>query len=281
MTRRRYTVLQWNMGIYFKQKLTDRVVRSRLDVLGALLAEHAPSIVALQEAPADLGHLRVFTSRYLLIQGPRGVATAILQPVWKVLYHESMKGWRALVVKADPPSRRELGLWIWNVHLPILHKSPESLRTLARCEPRDDLRRFRQRDPDRCELVIGDFNMPPHDDAMVRRDGFHANASHEWASRTALRRGRSYRPLFNPTPSIRGLASPPYGSYFRDKDRDDAGPWSMPDQVLMSARLAIPGEPPVTLVDSAGGRRLCDPRHGKPDPQIGSDHLPLVTAFQA
>ncbi|KYF80549.1 hypothetical protein BE11_20050 [Sorangium cellulosum] len=281
MIRRRYTVLQWNMGIYFKRKLPDRVRRSRLDVLRALLAEHAPSIVALQEAPADLGHQRVFTPSYRLIPGPKGVATAILQPAWKVLCHEPMARWRALVVKADPRRRGELGLWIWNVHLPILHKSTESLRTLARCEPRDDLRWFRWLDPDRCELVIGDFNLPPHDDAMVRRDGFHANASHAWALRRARRRKLGYRPLFNPTPSIRGLASPPYGSYYRDKDKDDPGPWSMPDQVLMSARLAIPGEPQVTLVDSAGGRRLCDARNGCPDPEVGSDHLPLLTRFQA
>ncbi|WP_434042343.1 MULTISPECIES: endonuclease/exonuclease/phosphatase family protein [Sorangium] len=275
-----YTVLQWNMGVYHDRRLADESWQSRIDVLRTLVAERAPSLVTLQEAPADLQRLRVFGPRYQVIPGPRGVATAVLQPAWSVLDYSAGNGWRALVIKANP-RRGKIGLWIVNVHLPILYKDSDDRRTFARCEPRDDLRRLRERDPDRCELLIGDFNLPPYDAAMTRRDGFYANSSPAWVSSKTRQRDAFYRPLYSPPVSVPELGNPPFGSYYRDKDKDGPGPWWTPDQVLMSARLATPGESQASLVTHAGTTTLCDPKRGRPNPKVGSDHLPLWVSFSA
>ncbi|WP_437479135.1 hypothetical protein WME75_32545 [Sorangium sp. So ce1014] len=281
MRSRPYTALQWNMGIYHDPELSERVRLSRLSVFRTLIAMYAPSFVALQEAPDDLGQLEL-GPRYRVISDLSGITTAVLQPAWRVRDHGTMEGWRGLVVKVDPLAGG-LGLWLWNLHLPILFKDSEERRTLSRCEPRDDLRRFRARDPGRGEIVLGDFNLEPHDLAMVGRDGFYARSCPEWVLSRASRRDISYRPLYNatPTPSASQRDDPPYGSYYRDKSKDGAGPWSRPDQVLMSAELLLCGDLRVTLLPWAGGTDLCDQKHRRPDPKVGSDHLPLLIEFMA
>ncbi|KYF98236.1 hypothetical protein BE20_35765 [Sorangium cellulosum] len=269
------------MGIYHDPELPDRVRLSRLAALRTLIALYAPSFVALQEAPDDLGRGDL-GPRYRVISGLGGITTAVLQTAWRVRDHSTMEGWRALVVKVDPLAGG-LDLWLWNLHQPILHKDSEERRTLSRCEPRDDLRRFRARDPDRGELVVGDFNLEPHDVAMVGRDGFYARSSPEWVLSRPSRRDILYRPLYNatPTPSASQRDDPPYGSYYRDKSKDGAGPWFRPDQVLMSAELLRCGKPRVTLLPRAGETDLCAPAHRRPDPKVGSDHLPLLIELMA
>ncbi|WP_437619761.1 endonuclease/exonuclease/phosphatase family protein [Sorangium sp. So ce1151] len=279
MTRRRQTVLSWNIGIFFKKALSDRVRRSRLDILTMLLAEHAPSIVALQEAPADLGGREGLGHEYEIIRGPNGVATALRKAAWTPGAHRAGEGWRALVVKADPHGGGP-GLWIWNLHLyPPGHRDSETRRALTRAEPRDDLRLFRERDPHRAEIVVGDFNLPPYDDAVMGYDGFHASRVREWVQSQEVHEGARYRPLFNATWPLLGLLTPPYGDFHRAKRKGDVGPWYVLSQALMSARLAIPGERQVRLLDCAGERPLCDKKHGRPDKDIGSDHLPLLITF--
>ncbi|WP_437659775.1 hypothetical protein [Sorangium sp. So ce1182] len=268
------------MGIHHAPELPERVRLSRLAVLEALIARYAPSFVAIQEAPDDLG--RDLDPRYQVISGLGGITTAVLQPAWQVRDHRTMEGWRGLVVKVDPLAGG-LGLWLWNLHQPILFKDSEERRTLLRCEPRDDLRRFRARDPGRGEIVLGDFNLEPHDLAMVGRDGFYARAFREWVLSRASQQDIVYRALYNatPTPSASQGDDPPYGSYYRDKSKDGAGPWSRPDQALISAEVLRCGDPRVTLLSRAGGTDLCAGAHRRPDPKVGSDHLPLLIEFMA
>ncbi|XXX74058.1 hypothetical protein WMF30_41070 [Sorangium sp. So ce134] len=280
MIGRRHTALQWNMGVYYDRDLSEDVRRSRFGVLGTLVAKHAPSIVALQEAPEDLQRQRVLGPRYRVISAPGGIATAVLQPAWKVLDYSGMERWRALVVQIDPRAGG-LGLGFWNMHLPILFKDSEERRASARCEPLADLRRFRAHHPARGEIVSGDFNLEPHDSAMTGRDGFYARGDLEWVLSTASRRDMSYRALYNATLSALERGGPPYGSRFRDKGTSSAGPWYMPDQVLMSAEIVRYGKPKVTLLTHAGSTALCDAHRGCPDRKVGSDHLPLLIEFTA
>ncbi len=279
MTRRRQTVLSWNMGSFFKKALSAEVRRSRLDILTTLVAEHAPSIVGLQEAPADFGGREGLGHEYEIIRGPRGVATALRKAAWTPSGHDARESWRALVVKADPYGGGP-GLWIWNLHLsPPGHKDSETRRALARAEPRDDLRDFREGDPNRAELVVGDFNLPPYDDAVMRDDGFYASRVREWVLSKEAHAGARYRPLFNATWPLLGLLTPPYGDFHRYKRKGDVGPWYVVSQALRSARLAIPGEPQVRLLECAGGRPLYRGSRKRPNKGVGSDHLPLLITF--
>ncbi len=279
MTRRRQTVLSWNMDSFFKKGLSAEVRRSRFDILTALVAKHAPSIVALQEAPVDFGGRDGLGHEYEIIRGPRGVATALRTAAWTPSGYNVREGWRALVVKAAPPGGGP-GLWIWNLHAASAsHKDSEDRRTRLRRESRRDLDKFREVDRDRAELVVGDFNLPPYDDAVIRRDGFYASRVREWVKSKETHGGTLDRPLFNATWALLGRVKPPYGDFWRDKDKDSTGPWYVLCQALMSARLAIPGERQVRLLECAGERSLYDKKRGCLDTDIGSDHLPLLITF--
>ncbi|WP_437721730.1 endonuclease/exonuclease/phosphatase family protein [Sorangium sp. So ce861] len=283
MTRRRQKVLLWNMDIFFKTKVLRAEVRkSRIDILTTLVAEHAPSIVALQEAPPDFGRRQGLGPEYEVIPGPKGLALALHKAAWTLRGQEATEGWRGLVVQADPPAGGA-GLRIWNIHAPPPghFRTSEAVRTFVRTDVRDALRDVREEDPDRAELVVGDFNLPPYDDAVMGRDGLYARRIPEWVASKAAYEGARYRPLFNATWPVLGLVAPPYGDFYRDKDRHDVGPWYVPSQALMSARLATPGKRQVRLLERAGEQPLCDDRRKRPNKRVGSDHLPLLITFRA
>jgi hypothetical protein len=279
MRQHRETVLQWNMDCLKKKELPGDIRRSRLDVLERLIHELSPGIVTLQEAPRDLRGTRMLRSGYRVIEGPNGIITAFREARWQVLGEQFVAKRRALVVKVDSGSTRQR-LWVWNVHLPILWMDLAQRQTFARADLRDALAAARTEDPDRDELIVGDFNLHPYDDALVRRDGLRANRALE--SVRSERRGceNVRRPLFNPTWSLLGRVKPPYGSFYR-KRPDNDGPWFVWDQALMSADLAVPCGRQVRLVERVGDAELCDgSAFRRPDEQVGSDHLPLRIDFR-
>ncbi|WP_437835896.1 endonuclease/exonuclease/phosphatase family protein [Sorangium sp. So ce1153] len=275
----RETVLQWNMGVCKESNPYRR--RARIEALEAMVGEYSPGILSLQEAPLDLRSLRFLHPWYRLVEGPMGIVTGLLESRWQVVAdHDEVKG-RALVVKAYSSTGR-LRLSLWNVHLPVVWKDLAARRTLVQSDFRDALIAVRKRGLGRSELLVGDFNLPPYDDAMVRRSGLYASRTLPSAEENALLHDPYNFPLFNPTWALLGKPGSPQGTFFRQPSPDDEGPWFLPDQALMSPDLALPGEQQVWLIEHTGKAELCSPAPTRrPERTTGSDHLPLRIVFQA
>ncbi|MCC6551512.1 MAG: hypothetical protein IT372_00645 [Polyangiaceae bacterium] len=280
------TLLLWNMGFNAKD-LSPEVQERRRAVLEGLVTEHAPSIIALQEAAPDLEHTTPLGRKYKIIEGRKKITSAFLKERWNVQDHWGTGSHRALVVKVDSTTRQSR-LWVHNVHIGAHHNSPDSRRTFVGGELLDGLRDTRSRDPDRFELVIGDFNLHPYDEAITKKERLWANRSREWA----LSQGRRLwtkdrRPLFNATWPLLGRSKPPYGSFYRSSLESEGGPWLVQDQALMSADLALADAPQVDILEHARlpGRPdredLCKGRLRTPNKKVGSDHLPILIKFRA
>jgi hypothetical protein len=261
------TVLQWNMRLLKAPK--PEAKRAGLGALEAMVDEHSPGILALQEAPLDFLSQRFLRPRYRLIEGPKGLLTGFLESRWQVIAHHHDVNGRALVAKVDSGSGR-LRLWFWNVHLPVLWKDLAARRTFVQSDFRDALSGVRKRGPGRSELLVGDFNLPPHDDGMVRRSGLYANRALRWVESKGFPHETRNRPLFNPTWTLFGALDAPYGTYLTPRYPDEEGPWFVLDQALMSADLALPGEPQIRILQDT------DRKQSKV-----SDHLALLIAFRA
>jgi endonuclease/exonuclease/phosphatase family metal-dependent hydrolase len=281
MIRSQERLLLWNMG-FRATDLDEAAERSRLDLLTAMVAERSPSIIALQEAPPREDLTRSLGSRYEIIEGPINITSAFLKLRWFAHDPREDTSGRSLGVKVDSMTRGS-HLWVWNIHLPALWTEIGRRKEIVQCELLDQLRAARMDDQDRHELIVGDFNLFPYDEAFTLRSGLHANRSYDWVINTRLK-GDMRRLLFNPTWQLLGRSQTPGGSFFR---RDfTGGPWLVQDQAIMSAELGLPDEPQVDLVDRvrhADGTvtALCTTPDGAPDKKVGSDHLPLCVRFQA
>lgn len=279
MTQQRERLVLWNMGFHPRKMPSDDVQRSRLDVLERMVGEISPSIVALQEAPPVDCLQSVLGLDYEVIEGPMRIVTLFLKERWQIYEPMERARGRALVVKIESVLP-QLRFRVWNVHMPFLWRPLHERRAYLR-HLRGDLDALRQIDKDSLDLMVGDFNLPPYDKAMVREDGLYANRVQLGASaKKRVDLESVVCRLFNPSWVIFGRVQPPYGSFY--KASASHGPWLVPDQAIMSAELAIPGEPQVSIIDRIGGLDLCARSSVRaPKKRVGSDHLPLRVDFRA
>lgn len=127
-------------------------------------------------------------------------------------------------------------------------------------------------------VVIGDFNLHPHDAGMVGVAGFHAVMDRQRAkSGNRIVNGRSHRYFFNPMWGLYGDAiERPAGTYHYDSSEEAHQFWTLYDQVLVSPSLleSLPRDC-VRITAAIGGISLTCDRH-RPNRKVASDHLPLV-----
>lgn len=265
-------VLQWNMG--FAGKVAKATATSRLAVLKALVAKHSPSIVALQEA-APLHDLAPHLPSLQIEVGPGRLVTAFSASKWTLSARVDPLG-RAFAVMLDHASGSRLR--VWNLHGPALNVSDDDKRVFIRRDLLREVAKLRAQDPDREEIIIGDFNLPPFDPAIVREDGLHANRSLTWAYR---RRNTGIdRPLFNPSWQVFGAVTAPHGTYYRSRVDVD-GPWSVLDQALITPELGLRGHAHVQVLASVGSTELWARSSVRaPRRNVGSDHLPVCVDVQ-
>ena len=126
-------------------------------------------------------------------------------------------------------------------------------------------------------LVIGDFNMNPFERGLVNFDCFHAVMSRDTARRRSRRSaGRERRFFYNPMWNHFGDRSPsPPGSYYRRRSGQTEYFWHLFDQVLLRPELLDYFMDDGLEVLTRIGRQSLVNQHGIPDPNVGSDHLPL------
>ncbi len=127
-------------------------------------------------------------------------------------------------------------------------------------------------------VIIGDLNMNPFEAGVVGAGGLHAVMDRRIAakgSRTV--HGEVYDYFYNPMWAHFGDAgSTPPGTYYYNSSNEVNYFWNIFDQVLIRpALLSCLSNDGVNVVTELEGESLLDDR-GRPDREIGSDHLPVV-----
>lgn len=274
-------LLQWNMGVYDESK--DALVNARrAGLLMDLVDAHEPDWVALQETPrtAVVSLLRargyeVESSRHRLVTAWR-LRTWQATSVLPIAYDRVS----AVVLREVSAAGGGRLLLLCNVHLPSLLNNDrddvkEALQDLV---GEIHLYRSDPSQPVTSEVIVGDFNLEPHERAVRGRNGLYGNRSlrHVAGRERKRRRGgqrERRRALFNPSWRLYGAEAEPYGTLYSTKGA--GAPWYVFDQALFSADL-VGATMGVEVVSSFGGQTLLTPRSRAPDPAVGSDHLPLV-----
>jgi hypothetical protein len=274
MTERR-SILQWNMGCGALTDVTPSVMDSRLRILRSLLSEHMPSIVALQEAPTEtsallrLAGFAAYDSGALLL-GMRNTDWTKGRTV--------LRQTRVFTVEVQLAAERTL--LVSDVHLRSRRNSQQLDRENGALAVLTAIRDLRGKYVNRVcsEIIVGDFNLNPHDGIMMMSEGFYANRSKAFVRNRAKNSVAPKRPMYNPAWHIYGRAEEPLGSLYSTTPYD--GPWLVFDQVLMSADLIGADSCEIAVVTDANGVSLLSASVVKlPDKRAGSDHLPLVSTF--
>ena len=127
-------------------------------------------------------------------------------------------------------------------------------------------------------LVIGDFNMDPFERGLVSFDCFHAVMSRGMAQRRSRKIDGQERAFFyNPMWNHFGDHPPnPPGSYYRASSDRTAYFWHSFDQVLLRPDLLDYFQDDSLEILTRIGEHSLVKENGIPDPNAGSDHLPLL-----
>jgi endonuclease/exonuclease/phosphatase family metal-dependent hydrolase len=162
------------------------------------------------------------------------------------------------------------------VHLPSkLHWTGES-QAFECTELARQIDLEEQKAAHRRTVLVGDFNVNPFEAGMA--GGLHSVMSRQVAFRGARTvQGREYPFFYNPMWSHFGDASShTAGSYYYDAGEHVNHYWNMFDQVLLRPELASRFDSAqLSILKAVGALSLVRP-DGRPDQQVGSDHLPLL-----
>lgn len=126
-------------------------------------------------------------------------------------------------------------------------------------------------------LVVGDLNIDPFEDGIVKAAALNAVFDRRVATaRGRIVKGQRYPFFYNAMWSLWGDRTPgPCGTYFFNRSGQHLNRyWHMLDQVLVRPAL-MDALTDVRIIDHVRGRSLCDP-HGRPDRAHGSDHFPII-----
>ena len=144
------------------------------------------------------------------------------------------------------------------------------------CELAHQIRTLETRRGHARTILLGDFNMNPFDPGVVQAAGFHAAMTKAIAStESRVVQGREYPFFYNPMWGFFGdrTPGPPGTHYYR------AGhvsyDWNIYDQVLIRPQAFPWFDDKIEIVTKIGEVDLLK-KNGQPDPDVGSDHLPIT-----
>jgi endonuclease/exonuclease/phosphatase family metal-dependent hydrolase len=127
-------------------------------------------------------------------------------------------------------------------------------------------------------ILLGDLNVNPFETGMVGTGGLHSVMSRSVAlKRTRTVQAREYDFFYNPMWSHFGdRGDSESGTYYYESAEHVVYFWNMFDQVLIRPEL-LDGfdSSTVRIVNSVSGTSLLR-GDGRPDPTVGSDHLPIL-----
>lgn len=274
-------LLQWNMGVYDEGK-EPTVERRRVELLSDLIDSHFPDWIALQEAPRSLARPMLQGKGYELEGSSHRLLTGWRQDRWQATHFQPFAYRRAsaLVLQEQAQSGSGRRVLICNVHLPSrLHNEPKEIEE-SLSDLMAEVQSFRNDSgqPITSEVIAGDFNLEPYSPGLLERRKLFGNRSLRHASISEAKRGDGLarertRMLFNPSWQLFGAAAEPLGTYYSTKGAE--GPWYIFDQALFSTDL-IRDRVQVALIYKTSNQDLLTRDARKPNPKVGSDHLPIV-----
>jgi hypothetical protein len=163
-------------------------------------------------------------------------------------------------------------------HLPSrLHTSAKSISEDC-VGLSEDIRRIEEKDGHDRTIVVGDFNLNPFEDGIIKTTGLHATMSRAVAKRGRRTvQDREYPFFYNPMWSHLGdAAGRTGGTYYYDRAGHVNLFWNIFDQVLVRPSLMPRFSPEdIRVVESDGARSLLTDK-GVPDNKYASDHLPIT-----
>lgn len=288
-------ILQWNMGVYHDKKISKKALstvytlksaqdEARLaQMLKNLIAEHQPALIALQEAPESVVRPLLSAAGYSLEVGNVNIITAWKNTVWSGSVSTSINYYRILGLEMQLLTRTQKSykVLVCNVHLSSrLHGGEENpVHDLDMML--DELKAYRRDNINGEEIIIGDFNLEPHQAELQKKSGLQGNRSLEFVTEQETKRiDRRYRILYNPSWRLYGAEFAPHGSHYFSGGKK-GGPWFILDQAFFSSGLvSSPAKVQmITTVTCASTKTvtpLLSKKIGQPDRKIGSDHLPIV-----
>lgn len=127
-------------------------------------------------------------------------------------------------------------------------------------------------------ILVGDLNMNPFESGVVGAAGFHAVMDRSIAQRGSRQVHDNEYPFFyNPMWGYLGDVSPgPPGTFYYDTGTQVNFFWNMFDQVLIRPELLCAFQTEELKVLTEVGSHSLLTSSGKPDIDMGSDHLPIL-----
>ena len=273
------------MGVH-RETAEPAVERRRVELLSDLVDTHHPDWIALQEAPRDIARPMLQGKGYELEGSRHRLLTGWRRSRWEATPTQPIAYPRAsaLVLREQALAGDGRRVLVCNVHLPSrlfdeLEEIEESLSDLM-----FEVQSFRNDSlqPVTSEIIVGDFNLEPYDQALRGRNELYGNRSLRHATDSEAERGNGLerertRMLFNPSWQLYGATAEPLGTYYTTKGA--GAPWYVFDQALFSADLIRSGVR-VDVITEVGPRDLLSPRARMPDKNVGSDHLPVLWSLE-
>ena len=146
----------------------------------------------------------------------------------------------------------------------------------------DEIRRVEEHHGNRRTIVVGDLNMNPFEAGVVQASGFHAmmtRATVKDGSRTV--QGREWPFFYNPMWGFFGdRTEGPPGTYYYRHGGHVSYDWNIFDQLLIRPDALPWFHGDVEILCRIGEINLLG-SDGRPDADVGSDHLPIVFRLAA
>ena len=131
-------------------------------------------------------------------------------------------------------------------------------------------------------ILVGDLNMNPFEDGMIKTTGLHAVMSQQIAQKgSRIVQGRDYPFFYNPMWNFFG-DFPPFasGTHYYNASEHIAYFWNMFDQVLVRPELLdVFSNEDLKIIDSVGEQSLLND-NGLPNTNLASDHLPIFFSLK-
>lgn len=127
-------------------------------------------------------------------------------------------------------------------------------------------------------VVVGDINMNPFEPGIIGAAGFHAVMDRRIAEKGSRKvKGKNYRFFYNPMWNHFGDEGlKPSGTYYYRSSTHTCFFWNMFDQVLLRPELTdVFDGNELEILTSIGSTLLLN-KNGKPNRNVGSDHLPIL-----
>jgi endonuclease/exonuclease/phosphatase family metal-dependent hydrolase len=270
-------ILQWNMGIYQPGKKAAVEIRL-VQVLQDLISQHKPDLIALQEVPYAKAASVLHAAGYEVSSSKQRVATAWKLSSWGASASLAIDYERATAIELtwQLPHKVGMQVLVCNVHLPsLLYGGKDSpLKDLVLLA--DEIKDFRTRNTHAAEIILGDFNLEPHESDLRNDALLHGNASLQYVADREKKwtPGSKSRYLYNPAWRLYGAIDAPYGTIYHSS-APKGGPWFVFDQAFFSAGL-VSKPAQIEVVKTVNGVSLLSKGVSQPNKKIGSDHLPIV-----